>query len=648
MPRSASVGESDVFFDACSSTKGSSSIVVSATDEVSASWRPDYELWTSEPMSVQERRHRFLKGMMGFVEPIPTGIDFPRWQVETTADCSCHDLKERISSICSSFRSAFSEDVSVPDSACLIRVPDTTNRFAVHEEVESDKMRTSNELGSLFGFSQLVQNTRKGFKSLWGSFTRKKKCPARTCKHDVHVKNMKTSTLLSRIKVHHQNKKWLDFSAVYMCQEIQAHDGLIKVMKFSPSGWYLASGGGDSVVRIWMVREVDSSPDMRGRDTPLGYMNRSIGLRRKPRKGRSRAIAILPKKVFNITETPLHEFHGHASDILDMTWSMSEFLLTSSKDKTVRMWKVGCDGCLAVFKHRDYVTCVEFNPVDERYFVSGSIDGKVRVWDVSDNRVIDWADAHGIITAISYQADGKGFVVGTVAGTCRFYDQSDQNMQLNRLMQVKPKKKSAANRITSLQLSRGDSSQLIITSTDSKIRFSEGVDIIQKFQGPRNSKVLLPPSLTSDGRYLITAGMDSNVHIWNSDTLGNNSKSTKRPKPTIRSRETFFSEGVASVAHWPGLRQEGSNFCPSSCGETHGLGCCSSGTWFFADGMRDASATWPEESLLPSLNLKNINCCSVPDDCRSKASAAWNLVIVTGSRDGVIRFFHNYGLPVRL
>lgn len=31
-----------------------------------------------------------------------------------------------------------------------------------------------------------------------------------------------------------------------------------------------------------------------------------------------------------------------------------QYLLTSSKDKTVRLWKVGCDGCLKIFQHKDY------------------------------------------------------------------------------------------------------------------------------------------------------------------------------------------------------------------------------------------------------------------------------------------------------
>lgn len=53
------------------------------------------------------------------------------------------------------------------------------------------------------------------------------------------------------------------------------------------------------------------------------------------------------------------------------------------------------------------MTCVQFNPIDERYFISGSLDGKVRIWDVLDRRVTDWADTRNIITALSYQPDGK-------------------------------------------------------------------------------------------------------------------------------------------------------------------------------------------------------------------------------------------------
>lgn len=55
----------------------------------------------------------------------------------------------------------------------------------------------------------------------------------------------------------------------------------------------------------------------------------------------------------------------------------------------------------------DAVTCVQFNPIDDNYFMSGSIDGKIRIWAVSDCHVVDWADVRDIVTAVCYRPDGQ-------------------------------------------------------------------------------------------------------------------------------------------------------------------------------------------------------------------------------------------------
>ena len=53
------------------------------------------------------------------------------------------------------------------------------------------------------------------------------------------------------------------------------------------------------------------------------------------------------------------------------------------------------------------VTCVQFNPVNDNLFISGSIDGKVRMWSISGSKVIDWAETKDIVTAVSYRPDAK-------------------------------------------------------------------------------------------------------------------------------------------------------------------------------------------------------------------------------------------------
>lgn len=45
--------------------------------------------------------------------------------------------------------------------------------------------------------------------------------------------------------------------------------------------------------------------------------------------------------------------------------------------------------------------------MDENFFMSGSIDGKVRIWDVSRCRVVDYTDIRDIVTAVCYRPDAK-------------------------------------------------------------------------------------------------------------------------------------------------------------------------------------------------------------------------------------------------
>ena len=53
------------------------------------------------------------------------------------------------------------------------------------------------------------------------------------------------------------------------------------------------------------------------------------------------------------------------------------------------------------------VTCIQFNPVDDGYFISGSLDSKVRIWSVPGRHVVDWSDLNDMVTAGCYTPDGQ-------------------------------------------------------------------------------------------------------------------------------------------------------------------------------------------------------------------------------------------------
>ena len=77
--------------------------------------------------------------------------------------------------------------------------------------------------------------------------------------------------------------------------------------------------------------------------------------------------------------------------------------------------------CLYMFQHPDIVTSVYFHPLDERFFLSGCFDKKLRIWNIPESRVINWAQAPEMITAASFSPDGSLCVAGLYNGECYFY-----------------------------------------------------------------------------------------------------------------------------------------------------------------------------------------------------------------------------------
>lgn len=631
-----------------------------------------YDLWLMEPDSVKSRRENFLHEM-GFV-----GFDcLPSVANDESDSMGLNRIAESSEAVCSSASEEefmFNERESSGNANSLTDELDQT-WFDDLVEVSSDCTARSLD-GEHTCFDATSNHTHGKDSNLknqimkwwWKQFSLKMRKSQST---DVS----KTSKIFTEkqkvtpMEVQLNRKKINEFSAVFCGQEISAHSGLIWTMKFSPDGKYLASAGEDGVVRIWLVT-VDSScesPNFNFRS------HRIKGNHGHKKKKSCYTPVIVPEKAFKIDESPLQEFHGHTAGILDIAWSSSNCVLSSSKDKTVRLWKVGLDGCQGVFHHKNYVTCVQFNPVNENIFISGSIDGKVRIWGVPGKRVLEWADVHDIVTAIAYQPNGKGFIVGCISGTCRFYELNESVLSLNSQVHLHSRKKSSGSRITGIQFFENDSRRVMITSEDSKIHILDGVEIVHKYKGLSKSGSHTSATFSSTGKHIISVGEDSRVYIWdNADISIQGSKQTK----SIRSCEHFLSEGTSVAIPWSGQvtpAGDSENFGSSNdplTGEhqeassrTRDSRRFSVGNWLSMDVSFRGSVTWPEEMLLPldtpcTENDEDL-CTSNHDHLRQQQqhkknlnyralSPAWGLVIVTAGWDGKIRTFHNYGLPVRV
>ena len=495
-----------------------------------------------------------------------------------------------------------------------------------------------------------------------------------------------------RVRVRQYGKSSKELTAMYKTQEIQAHNGSIWSIKFSLDGKYLASAGEDCIIHVWQVVEAEKRGELlldrpellllasNGSPEPTTMSPRRRGRTSVSRKSLSLENIYVPDSVFGLSDKPFCSFHGHLDDVLDLAWSKSQHLLSASMDKTVRLWNMSSQTCLKVFSHSDYVTCIQFNPVDDRYFISGSLDAKVRVWSIPDRQVVDWYDLHEMVTSACYTPDGQGALVGSYKGSCRLYSASDNKLQQKNQINLQNKKKKAhQKKITGFQFVPGSSSEVLVTSSDSRIRVVDGTDLVTKLKGFRNTSSQISASITADGKYVVSASEDSNVYIWKYESPASRpSKSNTHKNVTVtNSYEHFHSQDVSAAISWPGMAStetwgtttqnrvgfngntnnldevSTANHPPTPVDQPGTLdrlnsprnGIISSATnGYFFDRM---SATWPEEKLLFGRNRSG-NRLSTDLSNSGNVSASWGMVIVTAGLRGEIRAFQNFGLPIRI
>lgn len=134
-------------------------------------------------------------------------------------------------------------------------------------------------------------------------------------------------------------------------------------MKFSKNSKYVATAGQDGVIRVWEVitqrgqtePQNSHNDESAGHDTSNGnhangnQTNGGAGLfGQQPDastmyEGYSSNCPVLKAQ-------PCRVYQGHKQDVLELCWSKSQFVLSASMDKTVKLWHISMEECLRTFK----------------------------------------------------------------------------------------------------------------------------------------------------------------------------------------------------------------------------------------------------------------------------------------------------------
>jgi WD40 repeat protein len=185
----------------------------------------------------------------------------------------------------------------------------------------------------------------------------------------------------------------------------QAHDDWTFSVVFHPQKNWLATGGGDGLIKLWdwstrreIARFEGHEDDVHAvRFTPDGRTILSTG-------------DDMTVRIWDVSSRQVrHVLSGHGGTIPGLAISPDGSMAASaSRDRTIRLWDIAKGELLGVLSgHADDVMSVDFEP-NGRMLASASYDNSVVIWDVPTRCILKTLVGHKDWTfAVAWSEDGQ-------------------------------------------------------------------------------------------------------------------------------------------------------------------------------------------------------------------------------------------------
>lgn len=150
---------------------------------------------------------------------------------------------------------------------------------------------------------------------------------------------------------------------VEFLSNLARHTKVVNVVRFSPNGEILASGGDDAIILLWKVNDNKEPEQIAFQDEDEAQLN---------------------KEHWTVVKT----LRGHLEDVYDICWaSDGNFMASASVDNTAIIWDVSKGQKISIFnEHKSYVQGVAWDPLGQ-YVATLSCDRILRVYSIQKKRV---------------------------------------------------------------------------------------------------------------------------------------------------------------------------------------------------------------------------------------------------------------------
>lgn len=186
------------------------------------------------------------------------------------------------------------------------------------------------------------------------------------------------------------------------------------------------------------------------------------------------------------------------------------------------------------------VTSVAFHPKDDRLFISGSFDCRVRLWSIEDKKVVAWNELppDNAVTAVGFSGTGRYALAGSSSGVLLFFETEGFKYYTQILAKSSRGKNSVGKKISGIALQPGtalhspalspggrggpkvggadDEQVVLVSSNDSRLRAYALKDKAEagKFIGHSNESSQIAATYSDDAEFVISGSEDGRCTIW--------------------------------------------------------------------------------------------------------------------------------------
>ncbi|XP_055333717.1 autophagy-related protein 16-1-like isoform X2 [Paramacrobiotus metropolitanus] len=187
-------------------------------------------------------------------------------------------------------------------------------------------------------------------------------------------------------------------------RKIDAHEGEVNAVRWSPTGRYFATGGADRKVKLWETGG-PSGPECRGILTGSNAAVMSVEFD----PGESLVVGAsndFAARVWTISDQRLrHTLTGHSGKVLSCKFiSGPNRVVSGSHDRTLKLWDLRSRACeKTIFAGS---SCNDLVVYGSQNIISGHFDKKIRFWDTRSDNSVNELLLQGKITSLDLSSDG--------------------------------------------------------------------------------------------------------------------------------------------------------------------------------------------------------------------------------------------------